>query len=207
MVTYSTLISKAPDYDTAKEWVEIMRGEGIQPNVVTYNTLISKAPDYDTAKEWVETMRGEGIQPNVVTYSTLFSKDLSGKSADAILAWYLAQEYHPEIPIQAAIATYRKSGRIDQSLRLALDYPHLPAARKLIRRHGEEALSYFADIYERDPQHPNASYALGVALMELGREQEARPYLKKALRLARKGHRKAVIQKWLRQIDKKLSQT
>jgi len=146
-------------------------------------------------------MREEGIHPNVVTYSTLFSKDLSEESADDILKWYLAQEYHPEEPIQAAIASYRKIHRIDQALRLALDYPHLPAARKLIREHEEEALSYFRTISDHDPQHPNAEYALGVALMELGRPQEAQPHLKKALKLAKHESRKTILREWLRQID------
>ena len=205
VVTYNTLINNAPDYDAAKTWVETMRAEGIQPNVVTYNTLINKAPDYNAAKTWVKTMRAEGIQPNVITYSTLFSKDLSDKSAEDILTWYLSQEYHPEKALQAAIAAYRRIRRTNEALRLALDYPHLQAARRLIRKHEKEALSYFTTIYDHDPEHPNASYALGVALMELGKEQEAQPYLKKALKLARPGPRKVVIKEWLRQIDRKLS--
>ena len=206
VVTYNTLINKAPDYDAAKAWVDTMRGEGIQPDVVTYNTLINKAPDYDAAKAWVDTMRGEGIQPDVVTYSTLFRKDLSGKPADEILEWYLAQKCHSEEPIQTAITAYRKIHRIDQALRLALDYPHLQAARKLIRKHEEEAFSYFRAISDHDPGHPNADYALGVALMELGRELEAQPHLRKALKLAKESPRKVVIKEWLRQIDRKLTQ-
>jgi len=206
VVTYDTLINKVPDYDVAKAWVSTMRRKGIQPNIVTYGILIKKAPDYDAAKAWVGTMRRKGIQPAVVTYSTLFSKDLSGKLADDILEWYLAQEYHPEEPIQAAIAVYRKLHRIDQALRLALDYPHLQAARKLIRKHEEEAFSYFKTISDHDPDHPNANYALGVALMELGRELEAQPHLRKALKLAKPGDRKVLIKEWLRQIDRKLAQ-
>ena len=201
VVTYNTLIDKAPDYDTAKAWVDTMQKEGIQPDVVTYNTLINKAPDYDTAKAWVDTMQKEGIQPDVVTYNTLFSKDLSRKSADDILEWYLAQKYHPDEPTQAAIATYRKIHHIDQALRLTLDYPHLQAARKLFREHDEEALAYFRGISDNDPQHPNADYALGVALMELGRQVQAQPHLKRAFKLATAPPRKALIKEWLRQID------
>jgi len=129
-----------PDYSSALGILKNIRAARLAPNVVTYNTLIDKAPDYDVAKAWAETMREEGIPLDVVTYSTLFSKDLSRKLADDILEWYLAQKYHPEEPIQAAIATYRKIHYIDQALRLALDYPHLQAARKLLREHDEKAL-------------------------------------------------------------------
>ncbi len=206
VVTYSALIRKAESYDEAKAWVEAMRAEGIHPNVVTYNTLISKAETYDEAKAWVETMWAEGIQPNVVTYQNVFGKDLSCQSADDILKWYLSQEYHPEEPIQTAIAGYRRKQLIDQALRLSLDYPHLQAARRVVREHGEEALSYFGSISERDPQHPNADFASGVALIELGRQRDAEPHLRKALELATDAARKMVIEEWFRQIDRRLSQ-
>ena len=201
VVTYSTLMKKAPDYEAAREWLREMRKEGIQPDVFTYNTLVAKALDYDTALDCVADMRKEGIQPNVVTYNALFSRNLSGKSADEILKWYLAQEFHPDEPIQVAIGTYRKIGLIDQALRLALDYPHLQAAQKLISFHREEAIQYFQNIFDRDPRHPNAAYALGTALFILGREKEAIPYLKKALELPTTPARRLRIEEWLREIE------
>ena len=60
---------------------------------------------------------------------------------------------------------------------------------------------------DNEPEHPNANYALGTALMELEQEREARPYLRKALKLARPGIRKTVIRKWLHEITRKLSDT
>ena len=183
----------------------MMQQEDIYPNVRTYTTLISKAPDYDEAKGLVEMMQQKDILPNVVTYSMLFGKDLSGKSADEILSWYLAQAYHPEKSIQIAITTYRKGHHTDQALRLALDYPHTEAARKVIRENAGEALAYFSNISERDPNHPNADYALGVSFMELGMEMEAQLHLEKALELTKPGPRNAAIEEWLRQIRHNLS--
>ncbi len=202
---WNRLMASIPDYSSARKILSSIQATGLIPNIFTYNTLIKKAPDYDEAKALVDTMREEGILPNDVTYNTLFIKDLSGTLADDILKWYFAQKYHPEQPIQAAIASYRKIYCLDQALRLALDYPHLQAARKLIREHEAEALSYFRTISDHDPQHPNAEYALGVALMELEQELEAEPHLKNALKLATAGPRKTVIKKWLRQIDGKRS--
>ncbi|CAD6494749.1 MAG: hypothetical protein LAKADJCE_00928 [Candidatus Argoarchaeum ethanivorans] len=75
-----------------------------------------------------------------------------------------------------------------------------------MQEHSEEALQYFKKIFDDNPQHPNAAYALGVAYLELEKEQEAQWYLNKALKLATASLRKSVIKEWLRQIDHKQSQ-
>jgi tetratricopeptide (TPR) repeat protein len=201
VITYSTLINLAPDYAEASQMMEQMRKDDIQPNVITYNTLIKLAPDYAEATGLIERMVNESVEPNSYTYSTLFSKDLSDVSADSILSWFLRQKYHPELSIQAAIASYRKLGRIEQALRLALDYPHLPAARKLIRQHSDTAITYFRNIYEDNPLHPNACYALTIALTELESIAEAQQYALEAFDLAREGPRKKALAKLIQQID------
>ena len=205
VVTYSMLINKAPDYNEGKIWVDKMVANGCSPNFVTYNTLIKKSPDYNEGKIWVDKMITEGIQPDTVTYSTLFSKNISDKSADDILKWYLTQKNHPENPIQIAITSYLKAGCIDQAFYLVLNYPHLKAARKLIRAHPEGVIQYIKNIFDVNPQHQNASYALGIALLELGKEEEAELYLNKALRLSTAPLRKAKIRDCLLQIDYKNS--
>jgi len=179
VVTYNLLINKAPDYDKAKYLFNKMEEDGISQNIFTYNTFIKKVPDYDTAKGLVSEMNAKGIQPNKFTYNTLFNKNLSGKSADDILKWYLAQKDHPEEPIQSLIASYRKIGSIDQAIRLLLDYPHLQASRKIIREYSKEVLQYLNNIFNNYPQHQNAAYALGVAFQELRNGKKAEIYLKK----------------------------
>jgi tetratricopeptide (TPR) repeat protein len=206
VVTYTILVKKAPTYNKAKSLVYKMRLEKIKPDLITYTTLVSKASTYSQAKSWIDKMHGAGMQPSVVAYSALFSRDLSKIPAEEILGWYLVQTYHPEEPIRAAINSYRKVGRIDQALRLILDYPHLAEARKTISEYQDEALKYFKTLYDNDPDHPNTSYALGAALMEIGQGQDAIPYLKKAMKLARPGIRKSEIKKWLKQIEGGVSQ-
>ena len=198
---WNRLIASKLSYLDRLDILKKMRKEGIQPDVVTYSTLIAKAPNYEAAKSWVEAMEEEGIQPDVVTYNTLFSDNLFNVSADDLLKWYLDQKSHPEEPIQAALAFYRNYKLIDQALRLTLDYPHLPAARKILKIFSQKALSYFENLLQHNPQHPNANYSLGITLMELKRFNEAQPYLKKALKLARASPRKAMIKEWLRQIE------
>jgi len=201
LVTYNTLVDKAQNYDSAKVLLERMHQEGILPDVYTYSILVGKAQNYDLSKELVETMIREGIQPNIVTYQAMFSKDLTDVSAEVILKWYFDQEYHPEEPIQTAIAKYRKSGNIDQALRLALEYPHLLSARKLIRQNSEQSLQYFKSIFDDNPQHPNAAYALGIAFFDLGDKDQARFYLIKAQELATGPERKETIKAFIDQID------
>jgi len=207
IVTYSTLISIAPDYDEARSWLERMVKEGIQPNIVTYNTLISIAPDYDEAMSLFNRMHDVGISPDRWSYQSLFKKDLSKKSADDLLEWYLNQFYHPEAAIQAAITTYRKYHRIDQALRLSLDYPHLQSAQRVIRENEEQSLSYFENILIQSPSHPNAHCALGVAFMEFGRYEEAKHHLEIAYHLSMRGPKKTFIESCLRQIDHELSKS
>ena len=197
VITYNTLISVAPNYDSAISWLETMRNEGLQPSVITYSTLISLAPNYDSAISWLETMQNEGLQPDVITYTNLFRLSITAQSSEELLSWYLAQPYHPEEPIQAAIAGYRKQGQIDQALLLVLNYPHLEAARKVIRGYSDQALSYFQSLYQQHLDLPNVEYAIGIALIELGRPFDARPHLENALLLAKSGARKTALQKIL----------
>jgi tetratricopeptide (TPR) repeat protein len=203
--TYNTLIRKSPDYNMAGKRLAEMREAGIKPDTVTYNTLISKAPDYNIAEKWVSEMCKAGVQLTIRTYHALFSKDLSRISADDILKWCSAQEEQLAEPIQAVISFYQKTGRIDQALRLVLEYPHLAAARKVIRKHTKKALDYFRDIATREPDHPSAAFALGVAMAELGKIEEAKLHLKQALKLASAPNMKALVEKWLQDLNARSS--
>jgi tetratricopeptide (TPR) repeat protein len=175
-----------------------MRKEGIAPNVITYNTLIDKA-DFANGKQLLETMRKEGIAPNVITYNSLFKGDI-GESADELLRWYLAQVNHPDSAIDVAIASYQRVGSIQNAMRLALDYPHLSTARKLMREQ-TDCLSYFKSFLATNSRHPNADYALGRFYIEQGKLNEARPHLEKALKLATAESRKKVVRDWLREVQ------
>jgi tetratricopeptide (TPR) repeat protein len=177
----------------------------IPPNVVTYDAPIKKSPDYETAKSWLETMLKEDVQPDVKTYCSLFSKNLSNVSAEDVLEICKAAKCEADDPIQSAIASYRKSHKIEQALRLALDYPRLQAAHKLMRKAPKEALEYFKSIFDSNPQHPNASYALGEYFFETEKKKEAKYYLEKALKLATSEARKAVIIQRLHQIGSETS--
>jgi pentatricopeptide repeat protein len=197
VVTYNTLINLAPHYNEAKKWLERMREENIPPDVVTYSTLIILAPDYEKAKTLMDRMNQEEIVPNIITYGNLFSKDLTSVDAESILTWFLCQKYRYPHSIEGAIASYRRVHRIDQALRLILDYPYMDASLKVMRAHPDESIDFFLDQHKNSERKPNAAYALGIALTELGRNGEAREFLEQAFDLAVDEKRREDIKKRL----------
>jgi tetratricopeptide (TPR) repeat protein len=201
VVTYNTLINLAKDYATGEKLLKQMREDGVLPDVVTYNTLINLAKDYATGQELLKQMREDGVLPDVVTYTTLFSKDLGDRPADEILRWYLAQPFHAEKGIEALISQYRRMGRDEQAMRIALDYPHNDAAIRFIHDNTSKAITHFETLWKRDPNHRNAAYALGIAMMVGGRDTEAKDYLLKAMKLATSLSRQLDIQERLERIS------
>ncbi|MCW5933659.1 MAG: hypothetical protein KIT45_05060 [Fimbriimonadia bacterium] len=193
----NTLISRSKDHAGALRWLERMKKHNVKPTIATYELLISKADDIRTAMRWVDQMFEEGIQPSMVSLLAVFAKEVRAIPAEEVLKWYLSLPFHPPEPMHRAIAAYRKAGLIEDALRLSLDYPYTEAARRIFRKHPEQTLAYFQSFVEANPQHPNGAYALGTALVELGRHQEAEPWLIKALQLAAPGPRRNEVLKLL----------
>ena len=195
--TLTALMRRAGTYDEAVSVLGQLRNQ-VEPNEGTFKILVEMAPDFDTAQRWVELMSGEGMRPSVGVLTLLFSKEPGEQSGDDLLAWYLSLDHHPSAPMQAAIDSYREAGRIDDALRLALDYPHIEAARTVFRQHQAEALAYLTAVVTRDPGHANGRYALGLALLELGRADEAIQHLNLAREMARPGPRVAALEEIIR---------
>ena len=195
--TLTALMRQAGSQDEAVELLEALR-DRVEPNEGTFKVLVESAPDFDTARRWVDHMHREGMRPSVAVLTELFSKEPDDRSGDELLAWYLSLDYHPSAPMQAAIDTYREAGRVEDALRLALDYPHIEAARTMFRLHQEPALEYLSDVVARDPGHANGRYALGLALLELDRTKEALEHLELAREMARPGPRVAALEEIMR---------
>jgi tetratricopeptide (TPR) repeat protein len=225
--TYLPLILAAPDFQAARGWLTAMRERGVAPNAETVSALIRQAPTYEdavkvfetnlaeaneatlkllvehspdmaTAMTWIDRMKEEGIRPGAAVLTGLLSRDPGDWSGDRLLGWYLGLDHHPSLPMQAAIESYRKSGRVGDALRLALDYPHLEAARVVFREHSHEALEYLERVLEREPGHPNGQYAIGLALLETGKVEQALSHLELARELAHPGPRVAALEEIIR---------
>ena len=200
--TFSTLVARAPDYQTALDWFKRMEAAEVTPNVVTFSSLVAQAPDYQMALDWFERMEAAGVTPNVVTFTTLFSKPIGETDPESIVTWYLGRKYHPESPVEALLANLRRSGDTVGITAVLLHYPHLAAARKIMRELEDEILKRLRDAYDAAPNEPNPPYALGLCLIEQGHINDAVPYLKHALKLARAGPRKNHLRDVLRRITK-----
>ena len=201
VVTYTTLINLSGDVDTTTQWYERMRDDAVLSDVVIYNTLINLSGDVDTATQWYERMRDDGVLPNQNTYEALFAHDLSTMPAEQLLAWYNRQPTTFPNALQAAIASYRKSGAIEEALRIALEHPDLPAARRLYRRYRDRATEYYRAIVESPVHSAKAHFCLGLIFLEHGAPSRAREFLTKALRLTDDDSLASSIQEVLRQLD------
>ncbi|HEY0866778.1 MAG TPA: hypothetical protein VGE01_05350 [Fimbriimonas sp.] len=199
--TLRILIQKASSCEVAMRRAEAMERQGVLPDAPAMELLIQKSDTFDLAKFWLERLMAEGHEPSETAFLTVFAKDVTQVRAEELLSWYLSLPYHPTHPIKRAIAEYRRKGQVEDALRLSLDYPHTDTALKTIRQFPEQALCYFREVVDEDHDHPNGAYALGLALMEVGRLNEAVPWLKKAYDLADPGTRKDELGRYLQLLD------
>ena len=81
-----------------------------------------------------------------------------------------------------------------------LHYPYLQAAEKLFRDYPAQTRSYLIGVITDQPGHPDVHYALGVALMEGGKNAEAETHLREALETATLERRRGDIEKRLRRL-------
>jgi len=201
VVTLNTLVERTEDDATAQQWLKRMQRHGVQPNRATFDRLIEKTQDVTSAIAWIDEMVQADLRPTLTSYLNLFAKDLTPISGDDLIEWYLELPYHPPEPMHRAIASYRRKGHIVDALRLALDYPYTEAALRVMREHPEQTLAYFRSVVDEDPDHANGTYALGIALVELGEPLEAEHWLSKALELAKPGPRKNEVVRYLKLVD------
>ncbi len=97
VASYSILIRRAPDYQTAREVLDEMTAAGIAPNVVSFNSLIAAAPDYQTAREVLGEMTAAGIAPDVVSFSSLIAAAPDYKTAREVLGEMTAAGIPPNV--------------------------------------------------------------------------------------------------------------
>jgi class 3 adenylate cyclase len=191
------LVERAESTEEAAQWARRIESLGVQPDQPTMEAMVARAATFGEAKAWIERMVAAGHEPSEVAFIALFGKDVTEVGADELLAWYLKLPYHPTHPMKKAMAEYRRRGRLDDALRLALDYPHTDTARKLFAKHPERSRAYIEQVLAASPQHANGAYAMGMLLVEQKKLDEAVPYLEMAYSLAAQGTRKDELGRYL----------
>jgi hypothetical protein len=141
VVSFTTLMNLAADYGTAEKWFERMQAKGVEPDVISFTTLMNLAPSFSQASVLIEQMRDRGLTVDRRHYCTALSRDLCGVSVEEIVAWYRKQGQVRAEPIEAAVSKLRRQGRGEDAIRLAREYPDLPASRKVLvnREDGADA--------------------------------------------------------------------
>jgi len=64
VISFTTLIRRAPSEERAAHWFEEMPKAGVAPNVHTFATLMNKSPSEERAAHWFEEMRKAGVAPD-----------------------------------------------------------------------------------------------------------------------------------------------
>ena len=205
VVSFNTVIKKAKSYPEAQRVFSDMIRMRVRPNVITLNTLITRSETFGEAKALMRKMNYEyDVEPDWGSYSALYRKDLSEFKAEQILEQILRQPNYRDSAIDAAIESYRKAGQINRALRLAGDYTHVRSSRALIREYPKESISFFTEFENGNPEHPNAACSMGTALSEIGEQEKALPYLRKALTMAGQGKRREALTDLIVQIERSI---
>jgi hypothetical protein len=199
VVTYNTLISLSPTLQVALEWLSEIRRAGLSPQEQTASTLLSKTKTMWEAMAVFETYRGYGFFAGEGALGAVLSRDPGGVLAAELLAWFWRQPHQKSRALDAAIGAYRRAGQLDQALEIALYYPHLPAAKALMKRHPERAEEIFRA--HSLSKRAAASYALGCLALEHGDAAQARASFEDALAHEASEPRKGAIRRELAELS------
>ncbi len=76
VISFTTVIRRAPNAARAAHWYEEMQKAGVVPDVMTFNTLINKTAGEQGATRWYEEMQKAGVAPNEITRAVLAKKGI-----------------------------------------------------------------------------------------------------------------------------------
>lgn len=175
--SYSTILSallKIGKQDAPETILQLMRNQGIQPNVAIYTAIINQQLREKNEKNlaaalfMLQTMEQDSsAQPNEVTYSTV----LAGLYRDGWLAPEKAEEFRKNI-----VARMKARGVVFRLptyhilLKACLDYPHPEGLN--------HALAYFEDMRRHTPLVQTTWYILLAGLLQRGEWAIAEEYVK-----------------------------
>jgi tetratricopeptide (TPR) repeat protein len=142
--------------------------------------------DPNTAAVQFRKVLDRNPSPYGATFQLAMALDRAGKPAEALPLWEkvltMAEGYNDKDTADSARAGLETS-REAVAMKTGLDALYT-------RRNAEDAAAQFRKVLEWNPNHYGATFQLAMALDQGGKRGEARPWWKKALKMAEASHDK-----------------
>jgi hypothetical protein len=142
----------------------------VDPNVITFSTLMDKAQTLKEIEQAIEAWQAYKIVP-VQVFSGLTKGLAKSKTGAELLnlCFTAATKFKVKFPttaLQSAMVVYLSNGKVDDFLRIAVAFPHLPGAVKGMRQVPQDAAVFFKKHFSEEPHH--ASYAMAKLFQATG---------------------------------------
>ncbi|MCB1338967.1 MAG: hypothetical protein KDK10_16445, partial [Maritimibacter sp.] len=149
-------------FEQAEQVLAEMRGAGFDPDVPNFAKLMSLAESFEQAERGISEWKSYGEGANQV-FGRLTAALSEKRSAEELFdtCFGAANSQGMKFPTSAfqdAVIQYTKHGRINEALRIAVAFPHLPGSKKTMGSYPDEASHFFQSHFQSEPNH--ASYAL-----------------------------------------------
>jgi hypothetical protein len=146
----------------------------VEPNEITATTLVRLATHPKEVMEAADIAQKHGISgPGLL--SAAVSKLYRHTDAEGLLTWAFGfardrSFFLPLMVFEPAIAGYRRSGKVDDALRLVMAFPHLSSSKALLSDKSLQdfARRKFTEWYDADFEPFNSSNALAVLFDFMG---------------------------------------
>ncbi|MBK8707311.1 MAG: hypothetical protein IPN30_02280 [Flavobacteriales bacterium] len=196
-VTYGTVLNRAKDFQQGLDVLEMMKADKVVPDDVTWTTLITKAPSVSAGMEVIEQLVESNEPLKLYMMNAVFSRPLGEIAAEVILDWFLKLPHQPDRSMEALIGNYyNKERRTKDALRVALHYPYLSAAKKLMRDIPRLSNDYFIDAQQQKGLRADALYALAIQSLQQGSLDAASKYISEAIVHAKTDTKKERLREW-----------
>ena len=180
VVSYSTLMVQAPSYQAARAVLLQMIDADVDPDEVTASLVALHIGSLSEAQDIRALLRSRHAA-GTSFYEVVFKRLCPVTSAQEILDWSFTDPGRlPFAAFGAAIASYRRTGRLDDALRIASAFPHFEASEKTFKENREASISYLTRRYRAEEEPHHAAAALGHCHLACGEVEDALFWLKTA---------------------------
>lgn len=190
--------------ESGRRYIALLRKKGlvIDEDQKTFESAVLKAPTLASAMRWLARARRVGIVVPGEIYRPLLTKF---GAPDLLKYGESVRHGNCDKFIEQAIETYLRLGRLKDAIMLAAHYPHLRTARNTFVSLKDRAINELKAIQLAHPSQSGMAYALGIAMMSLGRNAEALTYLRQARTIPSAASRLNDIDRRVEEIERRIN--